>query len=221
VPRTEDHIRERQSEVLRRVRDAAAAGTPAAAIFVGDSITARWERDGAPFWRIVEEIAGGMVLNLGVSGDRTEHVLWRLEEAPIGPLDPRVVVVLIGTNNLGHGTSTAAETLAGVRAVVDRIEAQCPRATIVVLGILPSGEAFNPARGDAAQINQALATLDDRAPEGPRVRFVDLASAFVRADGSIDPGLMPDALHPSEAGYRVLLEALRPFLRPDADPAAP
>jgi lysophospholipase L1-like esterase len=203
VPRTEGAV-ERQGEVLRRVREA--RGT-ADLVFVGDSITQGWEGNGRERWET--DFAPYGAINLGVSGDRTEHVLWRLREAPLTPLAPKAVVLLIGTNNLGHGSSNAEETLLGIRRVIETLRGQCPDATIVVCGILPRGNRFNAMRGDICQINQVLARLDDA-----RTIVVDFGERFVAIDGSIPVELMPDYLHLSPAGYGVWADAILPVLRP-------
>ena len=202
VPRTDQGILERQAEVLRRAREEA----PAAVVFLGDSITQGWEGPGKEVWE--RDLAPLGVLNLGVSGDRTEHVLWRLQEAPITRLEPRVVVVMIGTNNLGHGSSNAEQTLAGVQAVLARVHEQAPKARLLLLEIFPRGERINPMRGDIAQINQAL-----RANPPPGVRTLALGDRWVRADGTISKEFMPDFLHLSPTGYAQWSEGMLPALR--------
>lgn len=201
VARTDEGILARQQECLERAREAA----PAKVVFVGDSITQGFESTRA--WKEALEPLGA--LGLGVSGDRTEHVLWRLREAPLARLQPRAIVLLIGTNNLGHGSSDAAATLLGIQRVVAVLREQCPDARILLLDVFPRGERFNPMRGDIAQINQALTRLDD----GAHVRCLRIGDRFVEQDGSIQKEIMPDFLHLSEAGYRIWTDALLPHLR--------
>jgi beta-glucosidase len=188
----------RQDEVLRRARTGAAE-----VVFIGDSITQGWE--GAPeAWKsLVGERAA---LNLGVGGDRTEHVLWRLEQAPLTRLSPRAVVLMIGTNNAGR--DRGEDILAGIRAVAALIAQQCPSAQVIVLDIPPRGAGMNDARGKVAQVNQALS----RGGWPERVRFVRVGDQFVRPDGSIDPEIMPDALHFSPAGYAMWAASIKPEL---------
>ena len=202
VPRTDEGILARQAEVLRRARETAAAPV----VFLGDSITQGWEDAGRAVWE--REFAPLGALNLGVSGDRTEHVLWRLQEAPLARLAPKVVVILIGTNNLGHGSSDAEGTRAGVRAVVARVREQAPSAQVLLLEIFPRGERMNPMRGDIAQVNQALRA---HAPE--RVRTLALGDRWVNADGTLPKEMLPDLLHLSERGYGEWAEGLLPVLR--------
>lgn len=203
-PRTDEGGAARQAALLERVRTAG----PSPVVFIGDSITQGWEHDGSALW--AARFAPRGALNLGASGDRTEHVLWRLREAPISRLDPKAVVIMIGTNNLGHGRDDAASTLAGVKAVADLVRSQAPKATVILLGIFPRGAAMNPMRGELLQVNQALART--YAPDADQVRVLDIGARFIEPDGSISKSLMPDALHLSSAGYAVWADALAPEL---------
>ncbi len=198
VPQTSEGILARQNLVLQRARESAPGGV----VFVGDSITQAW--DGTDLW--TERFVPMGAVNLGVSGDRTEHVLWRLEQAPLTRLAPKAVVLLIGTNNLGHGTSTAAETLAGIRAVVDKMKKQVSSARIVLCAIFPVGKHINAMRGEVLQINQALARAY---ANDSSVTLVDLGSSFVDADGNISPSLMPDGLHLAPAGYTIWADGIK------------
>ncbi len=202
VARTDEGILERQAEVLRRAKTTAKAPV----IFVGDSITQGWEDGGAQVWQ--KQFASLGALNLGVSGDRTEHVLWRLQQAPITHLEPKVVVLLIGTNNLGHGTSNAEQTLAGVLEVIKQLHAQAPKAVLLVHEIFPRGERFCPIRGDIAQINQVL-----RGQAGPQTRVLGFSDKWVRADGTISKDIMPDFLHLTTTGYEQWAAAIAPEIQ--------
>lgn len=206
VPRSDAGILERQAEVLRRARESA----PTPIVFIGDSITQGWEGEGREAWELA--IAPLGALNLGVSGDRTEHVLWRLEQAPITRLEPRAIVLMIGTNNLGHGSSNAEQTLAGVQKVVALLREQAPRAQVLLLEIFPRGERFNALRGDILQINQAL-RRSAAADASGKLRALAIGDLFVAPDGSIPPEIMPDHLHLSAAGYQRWARALAPELK--------
>jgi lysophospholipase L1-like esterase len=204
----------RQDECIRRVRES----EPTRVIFVGDSITQGWEQAGREVWE--RSIAPLGALNLGNSGDRTEHVLWRLEQAPLTRLAPEHIVLLIGTNNLGHGSSNAQETLMGITAVARMLHEQCPDAHIHILEIFPRGETMNPMRGDICQINQALrawvpamnkAMTDLGTPA--RYHVNALGDRFVEADGRIPKAFMPDSLHLSPLGYQIWAEAIVPAIR--------
>ena len=223
APRTDEAGEARQRQVLDRVRNAKA---PVPVIFVGDSITQGWEDAGAEAWRDRFQAIGA--LNLGVGGDRTEHVLWRLEQAPLTALQPQVVVLMIGTNNASTGRDSGPLIARAVHAVVDRIVAQCPQARVLVLDIPPRGQVINPLRGLVLQVNQALAA----GPWPEQVAFLRVADGFVRGDGTIDEAIMPDYLHLSPRGYAQWAEAIAPAVlerlreegpRPmePADPAGP
>ncbi|RPG13845.1 MAG: hypothetical protein CBB69_012710 [Phycisphaera sp. TMED9] len=212
--RTDAWAIDREAELIRRARES----KPCDVLFVGDSITQAWEGPGAATWK--KHIAPLGALNLGNSGDRTENVLWRLQEAPLDRLEAKHVVLLIGTNNLGHGTSDAAETLAGVTKVSEVLATQCPDATIHILEIFPRGERINPMRGDICQINQALrsfvATRNATATRNggaPRYTIDALGDRFVGPDGSIPKELMPDFLHLTPTGYEMWAEAIVPALK--------
>jgi lysophospholipase L1-like esterase len=202
TPRTDAAILARQAEVLRRAREAPASPV----VFLGDSITQGFEGAGQAAWD--RHLAPLGALNLGVSGDRTEHVLWRLEQASLARLEPKAIVLLIGTNNLGHGTSTAEQTLEGLHRILATLRAQAPDAVVVALEIFPRGERFNAMRGDIAQINQVL-----RTQRGERVRVLSIGDRWVRRDGGIARESMPDFLHLSEAAYEEWAAELAPVLR--------
>ncbi|NBX32993.1 MAG: hypothetical protein EBR07_09745, partial [Planctomycetes bacterium] len=142
APRGDDGGKARQDEVLRRVREAKA---PVNVVFVGDSITQGWEDAGAAAWKRNFEPMGA--LQIGVGGDRTEHVLWRLQQAPLTPLDPKVIVLMIGTNNAGTGRDSGELIIRGIAAIVDLLHTQCPNAQVLVLDIPPRGLPINPLRG--------------------------------------------------------------------------
>lgn len=209
VARTDAWAMAREKEVLRRAREA----EPAKIVFIGDSITQGWEDDGSETWE--QHFRKLSALNLGVSGDRTEHVLHRLQEAPLTRLSPAHVVLLIGTNNLGHGSSNANETLQGVEKVITVLLDQCKGATVHVLEIFPRGDAINAMRGEVAQINQALRAFVRRYDENEktprsRLRLHAIGDLFVEPDGTIRSDVMPDGLHLSAAAYRTWAEALLP-----------
>lgn len=209
MPRDQEGARRREDELLRRARESA----PCKVVFVGDSITQSWEGPGQGVW--AERIAPLGALNLGNSGDRTEHVLWRLEQAPLTRLQPEHIVLLIGTNNLGHGTSSAEETLAGIVAVAKLLESQCPKATIHLVEVFPRGERINAMRGDIAQINQSLRAFvaaENADEAADRFEIHAIGDRFVKPDGSIPREIMPDFLHLTPAGYSIWAEAIVPEL---------
>jgi lysophospholipase L1-like esterase len=145
-------------------------------------------------------------LNLAIGGDQTQHVLWRLERGILDGLEPRLVLVMIGVNNLGNGYSPE-ETVTGILAVVEEVRRRLPGAGILLLSVLPAGETPDePLRLKVAATGELLAARS--LPEG--VVLVDLGFLFVEPDGRILPATMADFLHPTPAGQARLTEALAP-----------
>jgi lysophospholipase L1-like esterase len=183
-------------------------------LFVGDSITDGWRtappRGGKEIWD--REYASLRAANFGIGGDRTQHVLWRLQNGNLDGIKPKAVVLMIGTNNTGFerdGTTrrnTPAETIEGVRAIVNLLRAKQPQAKILLLAVFPRGEKpDHPQRLQVAEINRGIAGLAD----GKAIRFLDLKRVFLAADGTLPKDVMPDFLHPHAAGYQLWADALR------------
>ena len=128
---TEKHI-ESFNEISRKGE--------AALVFLGDSITQGWEGAGKAVWTATW--APLKAANFGIGGDRTEHVLWRLDHGNGDGLKPKLVVLMIGTNNTGHrkAEEPAADTAAGVKAIIDRLHSKFPDTKVLLLGIFPRGE---------------------------------------------------------------------------------
>ncbi|WP_164740042.1 platelet-activating factor acetylhydrolase IB subunit [Xanthomonas sp. BRIP62418] len=206
---------QRHAQVLEQVRQH--PDTPL--LLIGDSITQNYEKakapdeDFQPTWQTFYGSRGA--LNLGFSGDGTENVLWRLANGEVDGLQPKVALVLIGTNNTGHLGQTAEQAQLGIDAVVAAIEQKLPRTQILLVGVLPSDISSEKSRRDA-QINQGLAV---RYGDNPRVTYLDVGSIFQR-DGKLRSELFYDtrfrppagALHPDTQGQRMLAEAIEPTL---------
>ena len=187
-------------------------------LLIGDSITNNYDKANLPdenfqpTWRQFYEPR--KALNLGFSGDRTEHVLWRLQHGEVEGIHPKVVSLLIGTNNTGHG-QTAEQTETGIDAVINELELRLPETRILLLGILPSDISAAKTEADRS-VNQYLATCY---AEHPRVTYLDISSIF-HDHGSLntaifyDPRLPghPKALHPDTTGQRRIAEAIEPTL---------
>lgn len=168
-------------------------------VFLGDSITAAW--DPAVFARLFGQ---WRTLNLGVPGDYTQGMLWRLDRQWAG-LRPRVAVLLIGTNNAG--VTPPADTALGIAEVIRLIQARSPATRVLLLAILPHGERpEGPLRAINAQVNRLVAACAD----GRRVVFLDAGPALLAADGTLKPGAAPDGLHPSPEGYALLGTVIAP-----------
>ncbi|MFP6899174.1 MAG: sulfatase/phosphatase domain-containing protein [Roseibacillus sp.] len=178
-------------------------------IFIGDSITHGWENAGKATWDT--HFAKRKALNLGFSGDRTEHVLWRLNNGELRrQQDAKVVVIMIGTNNTGQKKQDASETADGVERILSVLRARCPKARVLLLGIFPrdpqptgKGRKLNDA------INERLAKFHD----GERVHYLDIGSKFLDDKGRLTKEIMPDFLHPKEKGYGIWADAIEPKLK--------
>jgi lysophospholipase L1-like esterase len=181
-------------------------------LFLGDSITDFWRTRGSNVWN--RYYAPLHAANFGISGDRTQHLLWRIDHGELDGIHPKVVVLMIGTNNTGKERdgqtirNTVPEVIQGIQAVVADIRSKLPESKILLLGIFPRGNLDDPQRAQVAVINTVIAKLDD----GRRVYYLDLTPHFLEPDGSLSRAIMPDLLHPSERGYEIWAEAMQPTL---------
>jgi len=186
---------------------------PVGLLFLGDSITAGWTKKAPDIWE--KYFGAHQPANFGIGSDNTMGVLWRIEHGELDHIKPKVLVLLLGTNNTNM--HTAPQISAGLGAVVRRIRAKLPETRILLLAILPRGPRPDP--GDVPDdsgrrmeiihaVNADLAKLAD----GRHVRFLDVGSLFLDANGRIRDDLMPDRLHPNPAGYEVWAAAMKPVL---------
>lgn len=172
-------------------------------IFLGDSITAMTVN--SEIWRNV--FAKYRYANFGIGGDCTQNVLWRLENGEVGNLKPKLVVLLIGTNNIGITDTDIADTERGVAAVVEKLKSCFPTAKILLLGIFPRDEKPDtPVRAKVRAINAQLLKLDDK----KRVVVRDLGGVFLESDGTLSSRISSDQLHLTEAGMQRWAGALEP-----------
>jgi hypothetical protein len=188
-------------------------------VLIGDSITHFWggdpadgRRTGVAVWD--RFFAGRRVVNLGYGWDRTENVLWRLTHGEFTGIQPKVAIVMIGTNNIN--LNTPDEIAAGVEAITAEILRRSPSTRILLLGLFPRGAKPDATRAKVAAVNERLAHLDG----SPGITYLDLGSRFLAGDGSISKEIMYDFLHPSAAGYALWAEAMGPTLERLLAPAA-
>jgi lysophospholipase L1-like esterase len=184
-------------------------------VLIGDSITHFW--DGPPRAQRVsgpmawQHVFGDMaVLNMGFGYDRTQNVVWRLRQGEFAGLHPQWVVVAIGTNNLGATANARANTpeevAEGISAICDEVRRQSPESHVIVMGIFPRGaKATGRFRGPILATNRLLA---ERFANDAAVKYLDIGAKFLASDGSLPAALMPDGVHPSDAGYRLWADAL-------------
>jgi lysophospholipase L1-like esterase len=186
-------------------------------VFLGDSITQGWEGKGKEVWAKYYGSMGDKVANFGIGGDRTEHVIWRLDRGNFDGLKPKLVVLMIGTNNTGHQGRkqaelngavyhcTAKETAEGVKTIIDKLEAKCPSTKILLLAIFPRGADNNDKLRKQNEETNAIIKgyADDK-----KVFFMDIGSKFLQPDGVLSKDIMPDLLHPNAQGYEIWASAI-------------
>lgn len=184
-------------------------------VFLGDSITQGWSGGGKEVW--AKYWAPLKAANFGIGGDRTEHVLWRLDHGNFDGLKPKLVVLMIGTNNTGHQgrpqtelkgavyQCTAEQTAEGVKAIVAKLQAKLPETKILLLGIFPRGAtAEDKFRQQNDATNALIAKLDD----GKSVFFMNIGATFLQPNGGLSKEIMPDLLHLSPRGYEMWASAI-------------
>jgi len=211
VPRTDANSLVAHAQLL----DKAAKGR-IDVYFEGDSITRRWGATDYPQllanWN--HNFFGWNAGDFGWGGDRTQNILWRLNNGELDNVKPKVVVLLAGTNNLGEAASPAdenaeaADITKGLEAILTIVQSKAPDATIVVMGILPRNDRMEvmPA---IHQINASLARMAD----GKRVRYLSINDKLAGADDKLFDGMMnADKLHPTAAAYQAWADRLKPIL---------
>lgn len=175
-------------------------------IFLGDSITEGWGQNAV--WE--KHYAPLNAANFGIGGDTTQNVLWRILHGEIEGITPKVVVLMIGTNNFGlHGDPPDA-VARGILTIVQTLRKKLPTSKVLLLGIFPRDEKPNTDfRRRIRKVNDQIAALDDR----KNVRYLDLGPKFLSPDGTLRREISPDFLHLSEKGYETWAEAMNPLLR--------
>ena len=185
--------------------------------FEGNSITRRWGATDYPNflanWK--SNFFGWNAADFGWGADRVENMLWRLENGELDGVNPKAIVILAGTNNIGRepgGEEQIADITRGIRALVDLCRAKAPNAVIVLTGIFPRND--NPAT--MVEINREIARINAniaRMADGKTVRFVDVSAKLADGNGKLFDGMMMDGLHPTVKGYQIWADALKPILR--------
>jgi len=175
-------------------------------IFIGDSITDGWKQGGKDTW--AKYYGSRHAVNLGIGGDTTQFVLWRLIHGNLDGISPKLAVIMIGTNN-AQG-NTPEETAEGVTAIVREVQARCSKTKILLLAIFPRGQdAADGLRKKNEQVNAIISKLDD----GKSIFYLDLGSKFLQSDGVLPRDIMPDLLHPNQKGYDIWAEAIEPKVK--------
>ena len=199
VSRLEDEWLERHNQFNERVKQGNVD-----LIFVGDSITHAWESEGKEVW--AEYYEKRNAVNLGIGGDQTQHVLWRLDNGNIAGINPKLAVLMIGTNNVSD--NTAEEIGEGITAIVQKLREKLPETKILVLAIFPRYEKPDAMREKLTRASQiASKTADNRT-----VFFMDIGNEFMSSDGTLIEDIMPDFLHPVSEGYVRWAKAIEPHV---------
>lgn len=172
-------------------------------IFDGDSITDGWQGKGKEVW--AKYYTPLNAVDFGIGGDRTEHVLWRLSKGQVDGMDPKLIVLMIGTNNTGR--DSADQIADGIKAVVAEYLKRCPNSHLLLLAVFPRSPLPTDAvRAKITEINTKISELG----KNPRVTYLDIGSKFLDAQGNLPKEIMPDFLHPNEQGYQIWADAIAP-----------
>ncbi len=197
----------RHQRKLDDIKALQASGKQPEVIFIGDSITQGWEKDGAKVWE--RNFSRYNALDLGFGGDRTENVLWRLQHGEVDGIAPKVAVLMVGTNNTGHRFEEPARVAAGIARDIEELQRRLPATKILLLAIFPRDAT--PASA-LRQNNEKVNALLPRLADNKKVFFLNINQAFLQADGTLSKDIMPDLLHPNEKGYDIFANAIRPEL---------
>jgi len=170
-------------------------------IFIGDSITQGWEGAGKEAW--AKHYGSRNAVNLGIGGDRTQHVLWRLDNGNIEGIKPKLAVIMIGTNN--SGSNTSEQIADGITAIVKKLREKLPETKILLLGIFPRGVDDNDAKRKVnAGANEIVAKLAD----GKMIEYRDIGPKFLDDKRVLSKEVMPDLLHLTPAAYQTWANAI-------------
>jgi beta-glucosidase len=203
-----------------RKRDARLRDGNGDVLLIGDSITAGWSRHP----ELIKKCFGDLhVVNLGHPADKTENILWRLQDHFFEKVNPGVAVIMAGTNNSNHEEYTPEQIAGGVRAIVAEIRKKLPQTKILLLGIFPRGSqgqrieikqgrtaaGMNPQWAKIDAVNRMLAAFVD----GREVVYLNINREFLNEKGELPVEVMPDLLHPNERGYEIWGRTMQPVVR--------
>ncbi len=171
-------------------------------IFEGDSITDGWQGGGRAVWDA--HFGKIKIADFGISGDQVQHLLWRVQHGQLDGQDPKLVMIMIGTNNSGQNPQDVADA---IKLLIGEYEKQCPHAQILLLGIFPrSAKANDPQRLWGNKVNVIISGYNS----DPRVTYLDFGDKFLQPDGTLPRDIMPDLLHPNAKGYEIWATAITP-----------
>ena len=175
-------------------------------ILIGDSITHGWEGEGKNVW---EKFYGKRnAVNLGIGGDRTQHIIWRLDNGNVKEISPKVAVIMIGTNNSGN--NSPEEIADGLAAITKQLRAKLPETKVLLLGIFPRGANKDDGR---RKVNEKANAIFKKLADGKDVHYLDIGEKFLEPDGTLSRKIMPDLLHLSVEGYTIWAESIESSLK--------
>jgi beta-glucosidase len=175
-------------------------------LIIGDSITQGWEGNGKEVWKQFYDKRNAV--NLGISGDQTQHVLWRLENGNIDGISPKLAMLMIGTNN-SNAKQQPEDVAAGVKAILEQIRNKLPQTKVLVLGIFPRGaDDQDSKRQTNMKVNEIITKLADN----KTVFYLDIGDKFLESDRKLSKDIMPDLLHLSPKGYTIWAESVEPMV---------
>ena len=211
VPRTDQNSLAAHAQLLDKARKGGID-----VYFEGDSITRRW---GATDYQALlsnwnENFFGWNAANFGWGGDTTQNILWRICNGELGGVNPKVIVLLAGTNNVGNAMPSGgdeakvADITRGIKAILDVMRTKAPEATIIVMGIFPRNDNM-AVMSTINKVNDNLAKFTD----GKKVRFLNINDKLADSDGRLLDGMAnsEDRLHLAVKGYQVWADALKPI----------
>lgn len=221
APRLDENSRIAHTQLLEKARKGGID-----IYFEGDSITRRWGASDVQYkdflanWN--KNFFGWNAANFGWGADNLQNILWRLENGELDGVDPKVIVLLAGTNNLG-GTPPAdgddakvEDVIRGIRAVLNLMQRKAPRATIIVVGILPRNDRGLAIVSTINRINETISKFAD----GRKIRYLNINEKLADKDGKLFDGMTVDRLHLSIKGYQVWADALKPVFTEILGPPA-
>jgi lysophospholipase L1-like esterase len=173
-------------------------------IFIGDSITHAWENAGKQVWN--KYYTTRNAVNMGFSGDRTQHVLWRFDHGEIDSISPKLAVLMIGTNNSNGDDNTAEEIADGIKTICCRLRQKLPETKILILAIFPRGAGPSLQR----EKNNRASELASQIANKNMIHYLNINDKLLEDDGTLSKDIMPDLLHPNEQGYKIWAEAIEP-----------
>lgn len=203
--RTEDWWQQRHQQKRAELQT---INQPIDILFLGDSITHEWEAEGEQYWQ--QYFAHRTAINLGFAGDRTEHLLWRLQNVEMNNHSPEWAVLLIGTNNAGHRHDPPEDIAAGVKVILEELKQRLPNTQVLLMAIFPRSRNTNkPMRQRVEFSNTLIKTYTD----DKQIHWLDINNQFLTEDGVLLESVMPDLLHLNSAQYGVWANAVLSYIK--------